>query len=211
MEIGSEIDARTLTGVPLIVGYHLIFAAYGFWLPNDPRGSWSDFVGSWDLLRYGVATKTDERHSVAHREHDQVLRKAAKSDLRYPPVVFNGLQARAIARGFAQYSQRCDLPVWACAILPDHVHLVVGRPRISAEQIVLHLKAAATKQLELEGIHPLANWKQPGGRSPKAFARGQWKVFLEPDDVPRAIRYVQANPLKEGKKRQTWSFLTAYQ
>lgn len=41
----------------MIVGYHLIFSAYGFWLPNDPRGSWSNFVGSWDLFRYGRATK----------------------------------------------------------------------------------------------------------------------------------------------------------
>src|SRR4051812_39201122 len=32
----------------MIVGYHVIFSAYGFWLPNDPRGSWSDFVGSWE-------------------------------------------------------------------------------------------------------------------------------------------------------------------
>ena len=30
--------------------YHLIISAYGFWLPNDPRGSWSDFVGAWELL-----------------------------------------------------------------------------------------------------------------------------------------------------------------
>src|SRR4051812_43899841 len=33
----------------MIVGYHVIFSTYGFWLPNDPRGSWSDFVGSWEL------------------------------------------------------------------------------------------------------------------------------------------------------------------
>ena len=62
----------------MIVGYHVIFGAYGFWLPNDPRGSWSDFVGSWELLRYGPATKTTERQSVAHREHDRGVRLAAK-------------------------------------------------------------------------------------------------------------------------------------
>lgn len=49
----------------MIVGYHIIFSAYGFWLPNDPRGSWSDFVGSWELFRYGPATKTTERRSLA--------------------------------------------------------------------------------------------------------------------------------------------------
>ncbi len=38
----------------MIVGYHIIFGMYGFWLPNDPRGSWSDFVGSWELYRFGL-------------------------------------------------------------------------------------------------------------------------------------------------------------
>jgi hypothetical protein len=43
----------------MIRGYHVIFGAYGFWLPNDPRGSWSEFVGSWELFRFGAATTTD--------------------------------------------------------------------------------------------------------------------------------------------------------
>ncbi|MEX0703139.1 MAG: hypothetical protein WD069_13675 [Planctomycetales bacterium] len=46
--------------------YHVIFGAYGFWLPNDPRGSWSDFVGSWELLQFGRATKVTTRRSLAH-------------------------------------------------------------------------------------------------------------------------------------------------
>ena len=49
----------------MVLAYHVIFGAYGFWLPNDPRGSWSDFVGAWELLRFGKATKTTERRSVA--------------------------------------------------------------------------------------------------------------------------------------------------
>src|SRR5689334_1058503 len=65
----------------VIVGYHVIFSTYGFWLPNDPRGSWSDFVGSWELLRYGPATKTTQRRSLAYDQHDRNLRKAAKSAL----------------------------------------------------------------------------------------------------------------------------------
>src|SRR6266850_6659376 len=112
----------------MIVGYHIIFGTYGFWLPNDPRGSWSEFVGAWDLFRYGPATKTTERRSVAHREHDQQRRLAAKQALVRPAVQFSGLQARAVGQGFADYFAKSKVPVWACAILPDHVHLVVGRP-----------------------------------------------------------------------------------
>ncbi len=45
----------------MIHAYHAIFGAYGFWLPNDPRGSWSDFVGAWELLRFGKSTRSFER------------------------------------------------------------------------------------------------------------------------------------------------------
>src|SRR3954466_5909052 len=141
----------------MVLAYHVIFSTYGFWLPNDPRGSWSDFVGSWELFRYGgPATKTTERRSVAYRQHDRQKRLETKRALKYPPVNFTGLQARAIARGFATYFDQTKLPVWACAILPDHVHLVVGRPQMPVEQLVIQLKGNATRQLEREGIHPLA-------------------------------------------------------
>ena len=192
----------------MIAGYHVIFGTYGFWLPNDPRGSWSDFVGSWELFRYGPATKTTERRSLAHDPHDRALRKAAKSALKYPPVQLTGVQARAVARGFANYIDRSGLPVWACAILPDHVHLVLGRPLIPVERTVIQLKGDATQQLEHEGVHPLSAWQRDGERVPKCWARGEWKVFLDPEDVPRAIRYVEENPLKEGKTKQQWSFVT---
>jgi REP element-mobilizing transposase RayT len=191
----------------MIVGYHIIFSAYGFWLPNDPRGSWSQFVGSWELFRYGPATKTTERRSLAYRHHDWERRKQAKSALKFPPVNFTGVAARAVGRGFGDYVRQAKLPVWACAILPDHVHMVVGRPNMPVEQLVIQLKGAATRQLEREGVHPLAAWKGPDGRMPKCWVRGQWKVYLDAQDVPRAIQYVQDNPLKEGKKKQGWSFV----
>ena len=88
----------------MVIGYHVIFSAYVFWLPNDPRGSWSDFVGAWDLfLAGGKATKTEETRSVAGRSHDWQRRLAAKEVLARPAVKFNGRQARAIGNGFAEY------------------------------------------------------------------------------------------------------------
>jgi len=191
----------------MIVGYHMILGAYGFWLPNDPRGSWSDFVGSWELFRYGRTTRTTESRSTAHVPHDNALRLSAKQALKHPPVQFNGLQARAVGRGFANYFQGSGLPVWACAILPDHVHLVIGQPTISVEQLAIQLKGEATQQLIAEGIHPFGHLMTANGRPPKCFARGEWKVFLDPEDVPRAIEYVDHNPVKEGKPRQRWSFV----
>jgi REP element-mobilizing transposase RayT len=192
----------------MILGHHLIISAYGFWLPNDPRGSWSDFVGAWELLRFGRATKTECRASVAGRPHDRQSRLAAKDALQYPAVHFTGLQARAIARGFADFVRRAGLPVWACAILPEHCHLVVARHRYSAEQIINLLKGAASRSLVAEGLHPLDAYPTQSGRVPKAWARNGWKVFLDSrEDVGRAVRYVESNPAKEGKRPQHWSFV----
>src|SRR5437868_5120123 len=52
-------------------------------------------------------------------------------------------------------------------------------------------------------LSPLQSERE-GERIPKCWVRGQWKVYLDPQDVQRAIEYVQNNPLKEGKKKQQW-------
>ena len=120
----------------MVIGYHVVIGAYGFWLPNDPRGSWSDFVGSWELYRFGPATRTNTTRSQANAPHDQKLRQRSKEGLKRPPVSFSGVQALAIGRGFGRYVDQSVLPVWACAILPEHIHLVVGRSQLSIEQVV---------------------------------------------------------------------------
>jgi REP element-mobilizing transposase RayT len=193
-----------------VIAHHIIIGAYGFWLPNDPRGSWSDFVGVWELFRFGAATKTTARRSVAGRAHDATRRSAAKGALERPAVQFTGVQARAVGRGFADYCESARLIVYACAILPDHLHLVVARHRLSAERLAIQLKGAATRQLLEEGLHPFAGGAT-SARTPKCFARGQWDVYLDAaDDVRRAVRYVETNPVKEGKRLQAWSFVTPF-
>ena len=93
----------------MVRAYHAVFTAYGFWLPNDPRGSWSDFVRSWELFRAGLSSQDDR---------------------------------------------------------------------------------------------PL----------PSPWARSCWKVFLNtPGEIRRAVRYVEANPVKEGKRRQRWSFVRPFE
>lgn len=192
----------------MVLASHGIFSAYGFWLPNDPRGSWSDFVRSWDLLRFGKATKIDERRSVAHSSHDPKLRLVAKSALKFERLRFTGLQARAIARGFAKAADESGYQVLACAILPDHVHAVVRRHDRPIERILSHLKSRATQQLVAEGLHPFMQFSRPDGRFPSVWAHRLWKVFLDSnDDVARAIEYVRNNPLRENLKEQHWNFV----
>ena len=191
----------------MIVGYHLIFSAYGFWLPNDPRGSWSTFVGDWEVFRAGgAATKTDEPYSVARRSHDRGRRLATKRALPRPAVRFDAAQRAAVGVGVGCYARKAGLPVWACAVMPDHVHLAYGRFRLTAEQVAIQLKAAATRHLVEAGLHPFQPGRPADGPPPKCWAQGEWKVFLDPEDVGRAVRYVEGNPVKDGLPPQRWDF-----
>ncbi len=198
-------------GRAVVLASHVIFTAYGFWLPNDPRGSWSDFVRSWELRRFGPATKTETRQSVAGHPHDRELRQAAKETLRFPPVVFTGLQARAIGRGFAECVRRGGLTVWACSVLPEHVHMVIARHTCKVEQVVNLLKGEATRRLLTEELHPFADRKGENDGVPSCWARERWKVFLDTaDDIARAIRYVENNPIEESKPPQRWPFVSPF-
>jgi REP element-mobilizing transposase RayT len=195
----------------MILGYHVTFGTYGFWLPNDPRGSGSTYVGSPNLYRFGRATKTQERRSLARRPHDGALRRAAKGALRRPAVQFTGIQARAVGQGFARCVARGGFTVWACAILPDHVHVVLARIAYPVERVVNLLKGNATRMLQAEGVHPFADQCTADGRVPGCSGRGLWKVYLNtPERIEGAIRYVEQNPLREGKPPQRWGFVTPY-
>ncbi len=194
----------------MIHGYHVIWGAYGFWLPNDPRGSWSDFVASWELLRFGKATFGLERRDVDPQQW-QAWRTAAVTALKFPPVALTGLQARAAGTGFGTGVRKSGLTIWACSILPEHVHLVVARHRYKVEQVCNLLKGEATKQLKAESCHPQARFETDKGKLPSMWAEGQWKVYLDCEEaIETAVRYVEENPVKEQKPPQHWSFVTRF-
>ena len=157
-----------------IIAWHFIFCIYGFWLPNDPRGSWSRFVRSPEIYAVGgPATGSGKiRRSVAGLQHDRVSRNAAKVALKYPSVKFSGIQARAVARGIGAAVHENKYRVHACAIMPDHVHILMDIQSRKTEHVVGHLKARATQQINDEHIHPSAGHATSAARTPKP----QWRA-----------------------------------
>jgi len=149
----------------MIHGYHVILPMYGFWLPNDPRGSWSDFVRKWELIRFGNAKSTIDRRDLAElSEADLQKRDAAREALEYPPVSIDGHQARAVAEGFAAKARKSKYTIWACSILSEHTHLVVARHTYKVEQIANLPKGAATSRIMEVGRHPLSQYAKLGER-----------------------------------------------
>ena len=191
--------------------YHAIFTAYGFWLPNDPRGSWSTFVGSWELFKFGPATKTDERRSLRHDPHDVRLRREAKQALKYRPVRFDARQRDAIAAGIEQACTESAIVIHACAIGHDHVHTVTSRHAKPIEPVVGQFKGRATQQMKAAGCHPLSEFCAADGVPPTPWAEGCWSVFINDEmQLINAIEYVQRHPEKEGLEVQRWGFVSEY-
>ena len=190
----------------MVLGYHVILTYYGFWLPNDPRGSWSDFVGSWELLRYGDATKVSDPRSHAADRHDVAKRLEAKTALKHSPIVLTGEQCLSVAKGFAFCLRRDGVPCHALAVMPEHTHLIVGRGW-KIEALMPRLKSAAGQRLRIDRRHPLRE-----DADIKLFARGGWKKFIDSDRyMASGIGYVERNPEKEGLPRQRWSFVVPYE
>ena len=193
------------------LGFHILCTTYGFWLPNDERGSGSDFVRADHLTPFGPANPVSTRRSVAYKPFDREIRRLARASLRYPHVELTGRQARAVGRGFGNEVGAYGGTLHACAILENHTHLVTGPHRYDVRRFAGRLKGAATKQLRAEGLHPLADYPLPDGSLPSPWARLPWVVYLWTEqDMRRAIRYVEDNPLRQRKPKQKWSFVVPY-
>jgi len=131
--------------------------------------------------------------------------------LKHAPVCVDGKQALSIGAGFRKQCQTSNYSIWACAILPEHTHLVIARHSYIVEQMVNLLKGAATSRLIADNRHPFATHRKSDGSLPRIWAENQWKVYLDSEQqIETAIRYVEENPDREGKRRQHWNFVTPF-
>jgi REP element-mobilizing transposase RayT len=187
----------------MTAGYHLIWTAYGYWLPNDPRGSTSREIRNAEIAALGNLHYGRRRVQPA----GQVLnafRAAASSVLRFPLLLFTPTERAAIGAAFGETIRARQFTCYACAVMPDHVHLLIRKHRDPAETMIGGLQAAsraavlANPQAERDRAHPV--WGGPG-----------WKVFLHTrEDMQRTIRYVERNPGGAGETRQSWPFVSPY-
>ena len=185
----------------MVLAYHLIWVAYGWWLPNDLRGSTSHWIGSDVIGELGELHYGRKKVQPASRDI-RAFYERAKDVLKFPLLTFAPAELDAVARAFADVIEACRYTCYACAILPDHVHLVIRKHRHLAEEMIANFQDASRRavlELDLRGPdHPV--WGGPG-----------WKVFLDStEDVWRTIPYVEQNPLKAHLPPQHFPFVTPY-
>lgn len=177
----------------MIIAYHAIFTTYGTWLPNDPRGSYSKEIYNDQLQALGRIKYGRQNPAPAK---DLLLRfwTAAKPNLSRPPFFIDDTSRPIIAAGFGTVVQRLSIRIPACAIMNDHVHVLVLQSKYRIEYLVNQLKGAATWVLKLK-------------QSP--WTRGCWKVFItDTEALVAAVSYIKANPICAGLPAQSWDFIT---
>ena len=184
---------------PFVIAYHLVWTAYGTWLPNDPRGSGSHAVASHALaelgpLHYGRRKKQPARQIVGD------FYRRAEPLLIHPVMRFAEEHIAIAGEALAEVVSAETYTCYGCAILPDHVHVIVRKHKHKAEEMIDRLQVSSRLRLSrfLAPNHPV-------------WTLGGWKSFLSsPDAVRSAVRYVEHNPIKARLAPQRWPFVRSY-
>lgn len=186
---------------PIVIAHHLIWTLYGWWLPNDPRGSCSRSINSDFLKPLGELHYGRKKIQPASRDI-RAFYAQAEALLKHPLLELNSASIPSVVHGFAKAIREFGYTCYSCAILFDHVHLIMRKHKHAAEEMIENLQHFSRSRLSADGFrasdHPV-------------WCRGGWKIFLDhPDEVWRTIRYVEDNPLPYRMPKQVWPFVTTY-
>jgi REP element-mobilizing transposase RayT len=187
---------------PIVIAHHIIWTCYGTWLPNDPRGSTSKVIRSDTIAELGNLHFGRKRVQPLGRDI-RAFYDVARQVLHHPVLPLDEAGRAIAAQSFAKVVEDQKLTCWACAIMPDHVHILIRKHRLKFEEMMECLKNESVAALRTAGLfaadHPV--WTAHGG----------WSVFLDhPDDVRRTIGYIERNPDSYHLPRQTHPFVIAY-
>ena len=174
---------------PFVIAYHLIWTAYGWWLPNDLRGSMSRYVHSDVISDLGTLHYGRKRVQPAARDV-RAFYEAVKGKLKFNLLEMLAPEVQMIAAAFQDVIWQEEYTCYACAIMPDHVHILIRKHKHFAEEMIKNFQLESEFRLRDFELRPADHpvWGGPG-----------WKVFLDsPDDIRRTIRYIEDNPLKMG-------------
>jgi len=191
------------TRVQPVIAYHLVWTNYGTWLPNDPRGSTSQTVVDPFLAQLGPAHFGRKKKQPRPAEVRDFY-KIAEPILKFPVIRWDASQLIAVGTQFGIALRKCNYTCYACAVMPDHVHLIIRRHRDDAGEMIAKLQAT-THELLHEAVELGLSERHP------IWTLGGWKRFLfVPADIYPVIDYIWKNPLKAKLPEQRWEFVLPY-
>ena len=122
--------------------------------------------------------------------------------LKHKAVWFGSPERNALGAAIGAVANRFGYVVWACAVLTNHLHVVMLAHRDDATT-AWDAIAGATREATLtfpgvEADHPV-------------WSDRREKIFLYSDaDAWRSVWYVEANPSEANLPLQQWTFVQRY-
>jgi REP element-mobilizing transposase RayT len=163
---------------PIVIAYHIMWTLYGWWLPNDPRGSTSRTIRNDLIADLGELHIGRKQIQPAGRDIRAFFNQAAAT-LRHPLLTLAPVEFAQVAEAIAHATEECKYTCYACAVMPDHVHLLIRKHKDLAEEMIEKIQALSRTRLVESGLreHDHPTW-----------TRGGWKVFLDHPDESMAHR-----------------------
>jgi hypothetical protein len=173
------------------VGIHLVWTAYGTWLPGDDRGHWSPlhhFYGDV-IARGGQLNRAD----LTTREY-------ARERLTESPKILTRDERIAVATTLGTLLGGRDQPkAYAAAIEENHVHVLLG-----PVEEKIHVTAGRLKGCTSRDVLKLpANSERT-----RTWTAKYWKVFLFDDTAFFAVkRYIEEHNIRRGLPASPYDWL----
>ena len=156
----------------------LTWTTYGMWLPGDSRGSVS-------RVRAGPGPRVrHNRYGTPVDSGMPGLRRAARAQMKQPPTVLEFEHATVIQEQLLATAKHCGWQVVALAVMPNHVHVVLGvSERIPGNRILQKLKSYTSRALNC----------RYGKGNPRRWwtRRGSRRLLPDRRAVIAAVHYVQ--------------------
>ena len=185
----------------MIIAHHLILTGYGHWLSNDPRGSMSMKTYCSELAKI-AKNHFGRRKSQPSRSELRTFYKEAQKNLAHPVLWWNDMERQALVEAFDAVINFEKLTCYACAILPNHIHLLIRKHRLKAEEMSSRLKDAGRLLLCEKSLAPVNH---------PVFSADSCHVYKsEPHVVQVCVAYIQRNYLKHNLAPIHCAFVSEY-
>jgi REP element-mobilizing transposase RayT len=136
------------------------------------------------------------------REELRAFYQEAQQRLAHPVLWWDNAERQALAEAFGQVVREYRLTCYACAVMRNHVHVLLRKHRLKAEDMSARLKERGRDLLREGGLaaaeHPI-------------FSESCCHLFKSDVDAMRnCVAYIESNFQKHGIPRNTYDFVTPY-
>jgi hypothetical protein len=174
------------------VGIHLVWTAYGTWLPGDDRGHWSPLYHFYgDVIQRGGQLNRS----------DLTTWEIARERLTEPAKILTKDERIVVASTLGTLLGGMNQPkAYAAAIEETHIHLLLG-----PVEEKIHVTAGRLKGCSSRDVLAMS----PNGGRKRTWTSKYWKVFLFDEIAFFAVKqYIEEHNLRRGLSASPHDWLT---